>query len=428
MGYPQPRHPDPLTQVPFGGDLVTPEQRAVVLEQLIATRERVIAVNGYATAIWSDPESAHPPVAYTVGLLERFNHAELVLVGVSTDREIGADGDPAWSMAHMILGILATRIVRDGLRLAAGQTLATLFPPDAEAERDEGGNGGGGVGGGGGRRTRTARSAAPTRPTPPAFPVTLRAVHPSRYDPFLVQALVRYGTDLLRALQVVIADEAGSFPWEVGCDPVLVAAEELLDGPAPRRAPWARLRTPEAQAQAALAQMVHERAQTMAWLQQSARAIIDRHGWLVQGVFGSHDLTRPKAPHAYTIGLLERFAHPELVIVGVDPQTGAPILNALGKAVRDGHPFTDGEVYAGLGGQYPVVLRTVHPSRFPTWCGRGLVEHEQSSAGADGIPYAALQVVLTDPHGFLPWDVEADASYHAHQTLLYEATADPDEY
>jgi hypothetical protein len=55
----------------------------------------------------------------------------------------------------------------------------------------------------------------------------------------------------------------------------------------------------------------------------SIHGIIDRYGWFIQYV----EVEPITLAWAYTIGLSARFGHPELVIVGVTPDTAARILN-----------------------------------------------------------------------------------------------------
>src|SRR3546814_19040579 len=54
--------------------------------------------------------------------------------------------------------------------------------------------------------------------------------------------------------------------------------------------------------------------------------VVERFGWAVQGVEAS-------TPWTYTIGLTERFGHPELVLVGIDISLAMNILNALADRV-----------------------------------------------------------------------------------------------
>ena len=61
----------------------------------------------------------------------------------------------------------------------------------------------------------------------------------------------------------------------------------------------------------------------------------ERFGWALQGVEASR-------PWVYTIGLLERFDHPELVMAGVPIRVAGSALNALGARIAGGERFPAG--------------------------------------------------------------------------------------
>ena len=66
-------------------------------------------------------------------------------------------------------------------------------------------------------------------------------------------------------------------------------------------------------------------------------AIIEEHGYLVTGV-GSAD-----PPHwAYTVGLLDRADHPELIVAGPHFRIAGSIVNHVGRQILDGARFDAG--------------------------------------------------------------------------------------
>jgi len=84
-------------------------------------------------------------------------------------------------------------------------------------------------------------------------------------------------------------------------------------------------------------------AKIQAWIdQQNAQltATIRRHGWSIQYVGGDQCAapgcdcsTEDEVPFAYTIGLFG-LGHPELLILGVGPETAAGVRNELGERIR----------------------------------------------------------------------------------------------
>lgn len=73
------------------------------------------------------------------------------------------------------------------------------------------------------------------------------------------------------------------------------------------------------------------------------------HGWSVAGV-------EEKRPWSYTIGLLESFGHPELVVTDMELASAHALINVVGGVVRDGDGTPDPEALAALGVQLVEVL------------------------------------------------------------------------
>lgn len=116
--------------------------------------------------------------------------------------------------------------------------------------------------------------------------------------------------------------------------------------------------------------------------------IIRDHGWGLMSV----EADERSLGWVYTVGLIERFDHPELVTVNLEPEMAAVVLNDLGEAVRAGHRLAPGSVPAGTG--VFVELFEVHPRQiehgvFATWVDRFAWMPEPPVFGA-------LEVVLPD--------------------------------
>lgn len=85
-------------------------------------------------------------------------------------------------------------------------------------------------------------------------------------------------------------------------------------------------------------------------------AHVSSGSWALQGVeAGEH-----QRPWAYTIGLVQNFGHPELVIIDGDLQDNAIILNQLSEWVREGDRFVPGMLIESDG--CAIEFGTVHPS------------------------------------------------------------------
>ena len=67
-------------------------------------------------------------------------------------------------------------------------------------------------------------------------------------------------------------------------------------------------------------------------LLDEARCHIIHHGWFLQGIVPAPNETG--ATWVYTVGLLENFDHPELVVTDISYEQGGALLNELGELVR----------------------------------------------------------------------------------------------
>lgn len=91
-----------------------------------------------------------------------------------------------------------------------------------------------------------------------------------------------------------------------------------------------------------------------------------RFGWALQGVEGSR-------PWAYSIGLLERFGHPELVMAGVPLDAAAAMINALGDRIQAGEDFLEGDRIRE--GEVELEVGDVHPVHLTNGLVRQWEEH-----------------------------------------------------
>lgn len=89
-----------------------------------------------------------------------------------------------------------------------------------------------------------------------------------------------------------------------------------------------------------------------------ARCHIIHHGWFLQGIEATPG--EDDGYWVYTVGLLENFGHPELVVTDIEYREGATMLNWLGEKVRAGFDLRTMR-FDELG---LADLRPVHPSHF----------------------------------------------------------------
>jgi hypothetical protein len=139
---------------------------------------------------------------------------------------------------------------------------------------------------------------------------------------------------------------------------------------------------------------------------EKVQADITRHGWHVVILPPEAD-----APGwAHTIGLWERFAHPELVVFGSEPRRLGALVNALGERVRSGLRFEPGEtdrVLAGL----PFAFRPVAPRWTSVFLGNAAWHYRSER-------FSALQGFWPDRGGRFPWDADCTPEVAAEQPQL----------
>jgi len=134
--------------------------------------------------------------------------------------------------------------------------------------------------------------------------------------------------------------------------------------------------------------------QTLAWLDQEdshTKTTVRRHGWSVEYVMADPDVLLTSI--AYTIGLFG-LGHPELVLLGCDPDTACAVLNDIGARIRAGIDLLPGELVTFDGWVHRATVEIVpNPDEI-------LFAASRFYAGV--VP--AFQLTIDDVHGRFPWD------------------------
>jgi hypothetical protein len=138
------------------------------------------------------------------------------------------------------------------------------------------------------------------------------------------------------------------------------------------------------------------------------RNVIDEYGWWV-GLINSDD----DAPaFAYTIGLYEKFDHPEIIIFGLAAESMHGILNQCGNMIRGGKRFPVGESVSGVLDGYDVRFRPVTAkASYAEYLGYGCHHY-----GAQVFP--VLQLLWPDKQHRFPEDDAAEDILAKRQPLL----------
>jgi hypothetical protein len=115
---------------------------------------------------------------------------------------------------------------------------------------------------------------------------------------------------------------------------------------------------------------------------------------------------------AFTIGLGERFGHPELLAFAPDPDFLGRLVATLAQRVRGGDRFQAGCTYGGVLSDREVAMREVERTWYACFLGNVAWHY-------GGEDFAALQCFWPDRSGLFPWDEGFDPRWREQQPLLY---------
>jgi len=144
------------------------------------------------------------------------------------------------------------------------------------------------------------------------------------------------------------------------------------------------------------------------------RSDIERYGWHVALV----PPEQPEDPHSigwgFTIGLVERFRHPEMAIFGMDLRATHQLLNRTGVAIRKGWRFEPGGTYPGLLEKYECAVRSIEPRWYSIFFGNAQWHYR-------GDAFSMVQLYWPDEGRRFPWQEGFASEWRWDQPLLYLA-------
>lgn len=122
---------------------------------------------------------------------------------------------------------------------------------------------------------------------------------------------------------------------------------------------------------------------------------IDKYGWIITGVPGGA---------IYTVGMLDKFGHPELMIHGLPPIKADHILREAVRRLVEGHSFqVPNELHDQVVKDYQVKSIAVDTSNFNDWLGQAAEYH--------GEDLDAVQLLWPDKSRRYPGDEGYDPMY-----------------
>jgi Domain of unknown function (DUF4262) len=129
---------------------------------------------------------------------------------------------------------------------------------------------------------------------------------------------------------------------------------------------------------------------------------IEKDGWTLMYITGNP----ASADFGFTIGLFASYQHPEIVAVGLNPDSTRWLLNRIAEQVRAGRHFDDVHEFQDvLQNQYGCRFRRLSPKLRHDYLGTAIWFYQ-------GDDFPALQAFIPDVNGKYPWEegVSDDAS------------------
>lgn len=133
-----------------------------------------------------------------------------------------------------------------------------------------------------------------------------------------------------------------------------------------------------------------------------------RHGWHVA-------LVAPESGTpgwAHSIGLVERFEHPEILVFGPELPLLHRLVNAIGERVRHGARFAADTEHEGVLAGHRLAFRAVARKWYGPFLGNAAWHYR-------GEPFPAVQVFWPDPRGRFPWEPDSDPDWREQQPRLF---------
>jgi hypothetical protein len=129
---------------------------------------------------------------------------------------------------------------------------------------------------------------------------------------------------------------------------------------------------------------------------------IHKHGWHTISVDASEYTPR----FIYTIGLMETYDHPEVIVFGFDSQFAHTLLCNLVDDVKNGKTYGEDGIYEELLEGFPVAIRHVHPTQHIFYFGYALghIRHIGKIGHLE-----AVQLLWPDKTSTFPFEAGCDA-------------------
>jgi hypothetical protein len=142
---------------------------------------------------------------------------------------------------------------------------------------------------------------------------------------------------------------------------------------------------------------------------EKIRWVVETQGWCAEPVAPIED--PPQPGYTYTIGFESTFAHPEVVIFGLQPVAARGLLEMLAIHLEAGGVLPEGMFVGLLDNDLPAALLPVDLEEYSSLFPGAAAFHE----GAD---FRVSQFLWPDRNGKLPWDEGYDNRLRLAQPVV----------
>jgi hypothetical protein len=127
--------------------------------------------------------------------------------------------------------------------------------------------------------------------------------------------------------------------------------------------------------------------------------VVQKHGWYALSVYDNNP------PFLYSVGLMQSFKHPELIVLGLEPKSAYNVLCTIVSHLRTGSSYVQPGKYPNVleGGEL-IAIRRVHPTQHPLYLGYAMGYCRETQIST----LEAVQVLWPDGKGKFPFDVGCD--------------------
>lgn len=114
----------------------------------------------------------------------------------------------------------------------------------------------------------------------------------------------------------------------------------------------------------------------------------------------------------YSIGLYQKYNHPEIICFGLNVELMASLINQACASIAEGSTFTPGTLYSHFLQSYQIQFVEVNKDFYPNYLGYGGWFYDMT------FNFPAIQLVWPDKSSLFPWEEGFNADWKFKQPLL----------